>query len=245
MADISMNAWKQIWESKQADARLLEAGDLKSVFMELKRIDGNDTLGGNGVQYDAYMKQYLSMKKNMCGERESIQSVFEAGCGSGPFLLLFETDGFLVGGMDYSRTHIDTAVKVLKAPMELYCDEAINISSDQKYDCVYSNSMFEYFESTDYALKVLDKMCRKSNYCIAVLDVHDKAQEEKYLAYRRQAIDNYDEKYKGLHKLFIDKTFFTEYAAKNKMDIKITSSKLNGYWNADFVFDVYLYKTNV
>lgn len=241
METVNMEKWKKIWEAKEADDNILNKKDLETVFMELKRVDGNDTLAG-GVDYEAFRNQYHTMYRNILGERDKINSVFEAGCGSGPFLLMFSTEGISVGGMDYSKTHVEVAKKVLKNTIELYCDEAINMATEIKYDCVYSNSMFEYFKDIDYAIKVLDKMCSKSNYSIAVLDVHDKALENDFLEYRRKTIENYDEKYKGLDKLFYDRSFFIDYAIKNKMDIKITTPKLNGYWNADFVFDVYLYK---
>ena len=242
MQSVDMKKWKQIWESKQADEKTLSADSLEAVFMELKRIDGNDTIERGGVTYSAFRKQYLSMVRNMRGEREKIESVFEAGCGSGPFLLMFAADGLEIGGMDYSKPHIETAKKVLKTARELYCDEAVNMLTDIKYDCVYSNSMFEYFEDMGYAMKVLDKMCEKANYCTAVLDVHDKSLESEWLAYRRSKIEDYDKKYENLNKLFYSKSIFVDYATAHGMDIKITTSKLDGYWNRDFVFDVYLYK---
>lgn len=242
MDTVNMNEWKRIWNAKKANNDLLIGNDFETVFMELKRIDGNDTLGGGGVKYEAFRLQYEKMKKNMQGEGGKIESVFEAGCGSGPFLLMFEAEGISVGGMDYSKNHIEIARKVLKNPVELYCEEAANIFTEKKYDCVYSNSMFEYFSDMNYAENVLDKMCQKARNCIAILDVHDKALESDWLKYRRETIENYDEKYQGLGKLFYTRSFFVDYAVANKMDIKITTSKLKGYWNADFVFDVYLYK---
>lgn len=240
-SDNVMDNWKRIWEAKEANKEVLSSQDLKTVFMELKRIDGNDTLAG-GVEYEAFKEQYESMKKNLSGERSKIESAFEAGCGSGPFLLLLESEGIKVGGMDYSESHIEAAQRVLKTPLELYCDEAINIDTSLKYECVFSNSMFEYFENTDYAANVLDKMCEKSLYSIGILDVHDVGKEEEWLTYRRSVIDNYDKKYEGLRKLFYSRQFFMNYAIMHNMDIKITTSKLSGYWNRDYVFDVYLYK---
>lgn len=37
--------WSKIWNGKQADEQLLNR-DFETVFMELKRLTGNDTTGG-------------------------------------------------------------------------------------------------------------------------------------------------------------------------------------------------------
>ena len=46
MQKLDMKEWKRIWESKQADETMLAADAFETVFMELKRIDGNDTIRG-------------------------------------------------------------------------------------------------------------------------------------------------------------------------------------------------------
>lgn len=234
--------WKRIWNAKHADMKILQSEDIESVFMELKRLDGNDTLGNGGISYSAFRKQYEIMKRNFQGDREPVKSVFEAGCGSGPFLYLLQSEDIQVGGMDYSEVHINAAKSVLLHPLELYCDEAIYLRTDVKYDCVFTNSMFEYFCDYEYALKVLEKMYEKSNYAVAILDVHDKKREDDFIAYRRSMIEDYDIKYSGLGKLFFEREFFIDFAISHNMDIKITPSKYEEYWNRDFVFDIYLYK---
>lgn len=239
--NVNMENWRRIWSSKKADKDLLTSEDIESVFMELKRVDGNDTLG-DGMDYQAFRKQYQYMVKNLKGDRDEMKSVFEAGCGSAPFLFLLEKDGYTVGGMDYSMPHVEAAKEVLERPVEVYCDEAIHIKTDVKYDCVFTNSMFEYFSDYEYALEVLKKMYEKSLYCVAVLDVHDLSKEQAYLEYRRSVISDYDVKYEGLQKLFYDKQFFMNFATEHGMDIKISASKLDGYWNREFVFDVYMYR---
>ena len=240
-----MEKWKEIWNAKKVNNEILSNSCLEAVFMELKRMDGNDTLTEKGgVTYSAFRKQYNSLVGYLQGDKDRVNRVFEAGCGSGPFLLLLELDGKQVGGLDYSASHIDTARKVLKSPIELYCEEALDMQTDIKYDCVFTNSMFEYFPDYEYASKVLEKMFEKSMYSVAVLDVHDRVKEKAYTAYRRLIIHNYDKKYADLKKLFYEKEFFVDFASSHNMDIRITTSKLEGYWNRDFVFDVYLYKNN-
>ena len=155
--------WSKIWNGKQADEQLLNR-DFETVFMELKRLTGNDTTGGNGVTFDGFKDQYFRIKKylRMDMSESKSPSIFEVGCGSGPFLLMFQKDGFRVGGCDYSSSLIDVAKKVLSHPVELYCGEAVDIDPDVKYDSVMSNSVFEYFESDEYEEKVMQNMLEKA-----------------------------------------------------------------------------------
>lgn len=233
--------WKKIWNKKMANEELLNK-DFETAFMELKRLTGNDTTG-KGVEFQSFMKQYADIKTNICNDGKwKIKSVFEVGCGSGPFLLAFQRDGYKIGGVDYSKSLINVAQKILANPIELYCGEANNINEDIMYDCIMSNSVFEYFESDEYAIDVLKKMMNKARYSIAVLDVHDNEKREQYLQYRRSIIKNYDEKYKNLKKKFFEKKFFENFASENQLTIKIKKGNVEGYWNNQFTYDVYMYK---
>lgn len=78
-------------------------------------------------------------------------------------------------------------------------------------------------------------MMNKARYSIAVLDVHDNEKREQYLQYRRSIIKNYDEKYKNLKK-----KFFENFASENQLTIK--KGNVEGYWNNQFTYDVYMYK---
>lgn len=40
------NKWKTIWGKRVADMDLLEKGDTREIFLELKRCDGYDVGGG-------------------------------------------------------------------------------------------------------------------------------------------------------------------------------------------------------
>lgn len=239
--EVIMSNWHRIWNKKYPDESKLLSDDVQEKFMELKRLTGNDTMKNGGVPYESFVRQYNYLKE-MLSDRQNISSVFEVGCGSAPYLMLYENEGYAVGGMDYASNLIETAKKILKSPLELYCEEAINLRTDIQYDAVFSTSAFEYFESDEYALAVLDKMVEKTRYALAVLDVHDEDKKEAYLEYRRSKIDNYDELYDGLSKKFFNESFFKKYACANNLSIVIESSKLDGYWNKEFVFDVYMYK---
>lgn len=80
------------------------------------------------------------------------------------------------------------------------------------------------------------------DFSIGILDLFDVEKEEEFLAYRRKHIENYDEKYKGLGKLFVSRDFFVRFAKQEELDITFTQTNLAGYWNNEFIFNVFLYK---
>ena len=237
-----MNNWAKIWNSKQANESLLDK-DFETVFMELKRLTGNDTTG-KGVSFEGFREQYCDIKRNLREYKraEEQKSIFEVGCGSGPFLMMFQRDGYKVGGVDYSKVLIEVAKQVISNPIELYCGEATDINENIIYDSVISNSVFEYFESDEYAEYVMEKMVKKASYSVGILDVHDSEKQKDYLEYRRSIIENYDEKYKGLDKKFFNREFFARFAEQNNLEIVYRNTQIRGYWNNRFTFDVYMYK---
>jgi len=239
---VSMENWHAIWNKRFGNESLLQNGSLKEKFMELKRLTGNDTMKG-GVPYLSYMKQFEHLKSDLW-VGGVIKSVFEVGCGSAPYLMMFESEGIKVGGLDYSENLLKAAKIVLNDPLELVCDEALHLDSTVKYDAVFCTSAFEYFESDEYALKVLEKMYEKSNHTICVLDVHESDKKAAYIADRRKKQENYDELYKGLNKKFYSRELFEGFAKEKNMRVVFKNSHLDDYWNAPFVFDVYMYKSN-
>lgn len=173
----------------------------------------------------------------------AIKSVFEVGCGSGPNLLLFQKfyKDMRVGGIDYSDSLIEVAKKFIQSN-DLVCNEAVCLDVSIKYDAVISYSVFHYFPDYEYAWGVLEKMYKKANRVIGILDIHDLRKKESFLNYRRSLTPDYDNRYKGLDKLFFDKTFFLEFAEKFNCDVKFEVSNVGSYWNNQFVYHCYLYK---
>lgn len=146
------------------------------------------------------------------------------------------------GGVDYSSTEVRIAELVLKSPRELICDEAANMSTEIKYDAVLSNSVFSYFDSYDYAQKVLEIMYQKANYSIGIIDIHDVEKKSEFTAFRKRIIKDYEERYRDLPKLFYMKSFFLKFAADHNMSIRFSNSGMRGYWNHDFVFNCFMLK---
>ena len=143
--------------------------------------------------------------------------------------------------MDYSESMLNCAKRFINSK-DLTLGEAIDIDENEKYDAVISNGVFPYFVDYNYAKKVLYKMYNKAENVIAVLDIFDINKKDEFITYRKKIIEDYDQKYKDLNKLFFSKEFFIKFAEDNNMDIKFGKADIEKYYNDKFVFDCYLYK---
>ncbi len=237
--------WHEVWEQRTENKTILESKNPREIFMELKRINGWDSTGSM-LEYDQFYDQYIQTKNELEFNPRSISnmisSVFEVGCGCGANLYLFQNDGYHVGGMDYSTHLIEIADRVLTDPIELICKEAANLSWNVKYDAVLSNSVFSYFDSYEYAGKVLEAMYNKANQCIGIIDIHDIEKKEEFIQFRKELYQDYEERYQNLPKFFYEKTFFLKFAEKNNMSIKFTKPDMKDYWNNEFVFNCFMRK---
>ena len=162
-------------------------------------------------------------------------------CGSGANLFLLEHDGIATGGIDYSERLLGCAKQVLRTT-DIRCAEACALPAESKYDAVISVSVFGYFSDEDYAEAVLEKMRQKANYAVGVLELADIDKKEAYIAYRKQIIPDYEQRYRGFPRLFYSKAFFESFARRHDMGIEISSMTMKDYWNSQFSFDCYLYK---
>lgn len=223
-------------------------GDSERIFLELKRVAGWDATG-EMLSYEQFYGQYVRTKNELEfsaeQRRRPMRSIYEVGCGCGANLFLFQNDGIEVGGIDYSSSEIEIAGKVLENPRELICNEAVHISAEIKYDAVLSNSVFSYFESYDYAARVLEGMYQKANYSIGIVDIHDSTKKDAFIAYRKDIIEGYEERYRDLPKFFYEKAFFLEFAQQHNMSIRFSKPGMKGYWNNDYVFDCFMIKEEV
>ena len=230
------NNWQKIWESRKDTLGNVDPTNYREVFIELKRIDGFDVNGGPTV--DSLLQQYENTKKSFNLAQGG--KVFEVGCGAGANLYLFARDGFEVGGLDYSATLIDIAKKIIPAASELICAGADELPTDKKFDAVFSNGVFAYFDDLAYAERVLEKMLLKSRRHVVNLGIYDKEQEEVHMNHRRQTIENYAERYKDLPKLFYPRSFFEDFAARHDLSIRFTKNELEGYGNALFTYHCFM-----
>lgn len=242
--------WEQIWNKKSGNMDVFEALSFEDKVLYLKELNGFDSVeDGKELNFSAFFKQYSRTKSRLSlpmggAQNRELQSVYEVGCGSGANLYLFERDGVQTGGIDYSKTLVEVAGSVL-ASKDLQCGEATNIPIEPQYDSILSNSVFSYFPDYAYAESVLERMLQKCRYSIGILDVHDENKKQDFIRFRRSRVENYDEKYKGLEKLFYPKAFFVSFAEKHGLDVLFSHSDLDHYWNNEFIFNCFFYKTEI
>lgn len=237
--------WHEVWEKRSENAEILKSGNTREILLELKRINGWDSTGSM-LEYDQFYDQYVQTRNelefNPRLKTNTISSVFEVGCGCGANLFLFQNEGCQIGGMDYSKRLIGIAGKVLNHPVELICEEAVNLSWDIKYDAVLANSVFSYFDSYEYAESVLEAMYHKTKQSIGIIDIHDIEKKKEFIQFRKGLYEDYESRYQGLHKFFYEKSFFLNFAEKHNMSIKFTKPDMKDYWNNEFVFNCFMRK---
>ncbi len=245
-----MESWKSVWNQKEPldQVNIGKMEDLPETFMRLKERMGISALGDySSPEYTDYIEQFNQNIAEMSfsvekGYRPS--SYFDVGCGTGAYLYYLSriVDNVTLGGVDYSAPLINVALEALPNAQELYCGEAKNINTETKYDCVYSRSIFQYFDNLDYAEIVIKRMLNKANHSVGIFDIHDENRKEDFLNYRRQTIEDYDNKYKDTQHLFYDKAFFIKIAESFGCGIKFSKSSLRNYWNDRYTYDVYFFK---
>ena len=232
------NEWKAVWNRRQAADDAL-TGDWQKVFLELKRLNGYDIVEG-GIPLASFLKFHKELKDLLYLTKGA--SLYDVGCGAGANLYLLARDGITVGGTDYAAPLVETARKVLPDARELTCGEADAFDTALKYDAALSNSVFSYFPSEEFAERVLLRMLDKTSGAIGLIDLHDADKEADFLAYRRATIPDYDERYKGLGKLFYRRRFFEDFARAHNLRAIFPSIEMEGYWNNPFIFHVFLYR---
>lgn len=191
---------------RSADEKILKTEDKKQIFLELKRCNGFDVVE-DGLTCESFEEQKNNMENWLSGKaKQKMKSIYEVGCGSGVNLYLFEKLKNIkcIGGCDYSEPLIKIAKKVLDTE-DLQCKEAEKISTRPIYDVVIADSVFQYFQSPEYGMSVLKKMWDKAKKIIVITELHDQSMKEQYLNYRRQCVENYDERYRGWIKHFTQK----------------------------------------
>ena len=246
-----MNKWKQVWTKNKVEDYIKLTGNEspEEIFVELKNFTGPNYHGGSFSQstYDLFTAQFEVNLRELSFSTDpdfKPRTFFDVGCATGPYLyyLVTKHPGCRVGGVDLSESYVNTARRFIPDAIELYAANAAEINAEIKYDCVYSRSIFQYFNDLEYGREVTRRMIEKSDHSVGILDVHDLAKRDEFLAYRRFVVEDYDEKYKDTQHLFYPKDMFIDMAEQMDCDVKFAHCFIHGYWNAPFTYDVYFYK---
>lgn len=139
-----MNNWDKIWKNRET--KLSDTDDVFQMFCNLKRANGFDTQDVDNY-FESFYEEWLertALIKELC--REPLESVYEVGCGSGVNLYMFRQLEKIekLGGIDYSGNIIKVAKSVVDSS-DISCGEALDISVEEKYDLVLSDSVFSIF----------------------------------------------------------------------------------------------------
>lgn len=219
--------WKSLyeeipWYNKKID-------DKKSYSIEeLLTIDGHSISKTGMFTMEKWGFFIKEIKCNIDYDEKKQYSILEIGCGAGALLKSFENNS-KIAGIDMSAKMIDIAKKALPDGNLLNC-EAINMPYQNKeFDLILSHSCFQYFENLDYFEQVISKIsnCIKVNGKIALTDIFNEEEKEKYISYRIQQIGKkkYDLQYKDLNHLYIKKQYFIDILIKyNFGNIKIVDA---------------------
>ena len=104
-----------------------------------------------------------------------------------------------------------------------------------------SDSVFQYFDGIDYAESVLRKMLLKANKLVYIGELHDSSLKEQWLDHRRKSMQNYDEIYEGLPKMFYSQDWINSIAKDYNRKTYFTTLKNKEYWNSRYLFNCYIY----
>lgn len=235
--------WKEIWNAKGKDYKIpAEGTDEFAVYRELKRLDGFDvSVGDPEAYYRSFYDSAVNLWENMrdlCG----VHSAYEVGCGSGANLYLLKNRGIDIGGIDYAQGLVHIAQDILGNDTCITAGEALDLETDQKFDMVFSDGVFAYFPDETYGKQVLEKMFEKARKVIILSEVFDKTMQKECEEHRREMVDDYDERYEGLDKIFYSKDLFMQFAKDHGCKIEFDRTDNKNYWNSRYLFNCYLYK---
>lgn len=238
---MELNLWKEIWRNK-AIITPNYSGDEFVRFCELKKANGFDVAVGDEFAYfKAFYNGWIHFYNKVIELFGNINSVFEVGCGSGVNLFMFKNRilDASFGGCDYSESMIKS-VKMSVGGTDFSCCGADAISPLPQFDLVMAESVFQYFESEDYAERVLRIMIEKSGKLTYLGEIHNKEYEEELMEYRRRAIVNYEERYKGLNKLFLRKEWIVRIAEEYGKKVLFTDVDNPEYLNGKYEYNCFI-----
>ena len=239
-----MNNWKSIWNSKAVITSIGDESEYE-YYCKLKKANGYDVAVENEDRYfRSFYEGWISFYNKITELTDgNINSVFEVGCGSGVNLYMFKnrlSQGALFGGVDYSESMVKSAI-ISTGSEDFKCCGADEILIEPKYDLVFSEGVFQYFESLEYAETVITKMIGKANKLVYIGELHDKKYESELMEYRRKTIENYDEKYSGLKKQFYDRSWIEDIASKHGKKVLFTGVDNPEYINGKYEYNCFIY----
>jgi SAM-dependent methyltransferase len=206
--------WLRIWERKYAGVR----------ENSLHVADGYDELTPR--DFAEMAKLFLDL-----ADIPDKARVLDVGCGAGAFLQHLRGYRHLAG-VDYAEEAIRAIRKRLPGDFRV-ADAAALPFDDAAFDAVLSFGVFIYFDSLDYARKVLNEMHRvlKPGGRIFIGELNDKLKMDRYRALRVEKEADVERKVikdAQVDHLFFDKAFFEEFAEDAGCTLEIVDEETLG-----------------
>lgn len=217
--------WKELWEKK----------GLSIEEFDPIKLDGFDS--GAGDLDRKMIQQIIEAIKNKL-DLSSKDDLLEVGCGAGMLLIPLSKFVKSSSGIDMSNSLISRLKEHINA--ELHVSEANHLPfNDMKFDKILCHSVFQYFNSLEYAKKVINEMVRvcKNGGKILIMDIPDLAKKKANDEFRMK-INPVKASDKGLQHLFYEKDFFRKICAENNLKCTIWDQNIEGYNNSKFRFNV-------
>lgn len=147
------------------------------------------------------------------------------------------------GGVDYSEVLISVA-KINMVNAELRLQNVDESCGAKPYDIVLSDSVFQYFESLEFARIVCRNMPKRSSRKVAILDVPNmQLQKESERACSVVEISDGERKSQNnVGHLYYDKRWFEQISKEAKVDIDVIDQAVDGYINSKYRFNVIMTK---
>lgn len=235
--------WKGVWDRKGREARESGEADL----IALIKADGFDT-GAGDHSLDSWAEMTSSVYDKL--ELGRGMRVFEVGCGSGAFLFPAYQAGIAVAGLDYSEALVEVASLAMPAGDFAHGEACSLFPESGIYDAVLSHSVFQYFDSSEYAEQCVEEMLRIINPhtgCLAVLDINDAERTDDFKRIREAEIgaQAYAEKYRDFPHRFYHKDWFIQLLESRGCRVEVHDQQLESYANAAFRFNVFAWPGKV
>ncbi len=222
-------SWELLWEKKG----------------ENKEFDPIGVVGFDkaiSVSKQEFVKQIVETVKSNLKILPS-DKLLEVGCGAGMLLIPLSKSAKKADGVDLSLSLISMLRKA-HPELDVFVAEANSLPfEDESYDKILMHSVFQYFQSINYAHDVvfeLLRVCKKPGI-LFIMDMPDLEKKEECIKYMSKL---HPKKYadKKLQHLFYRKKFFEDMCNKKDLECKIVDQNIKGYDNSRFRFNVLIKK---
>lgn len=227
-----MNDWNEIWQNKE----IIKTNCLDTILS----VSGFTENGGTKESWLNYIDNVVKIAQITPDDK-----VFEFGCGCGGVVLPLLQYTNKISGIDISEQFVEN-VRYLCPNGDFWVGDFLEIDIPHTYNVILSNSVFQYLETNEQANQVMQKMASllEKNGKIVILDINNIEKMEDYEKFRASqkgmSLADYKALYNNLSHTFYEQSFFEDFAKKNNFKIKIMPQHIEGFFNSQFRFNIFM-----